>query len=101
MLPWMMQSPLFPHIAVFMSSVTQALELGQQPNEALEPLRLKSNVLTMINKALRAGHDLSDLLRSAENLIIIEVRYLNRAGSTLNDKPFSGFGEMTTACGHT
>ena len=73
MLPWMLQSPLFPHIAVLMSSVTQALELGRQPNETLEPLILKSEVLTMVNKALSNGHDLSDLLRCAVNLIVIEV----------------------------
>lgn len=78
MLPWMLQSPLFPHIAVLMSSVTQALDLGRQPNEAVEPLVLKSRVLTMINKALSTGHDLSDLLRCAINLVVIEVCLPNR-----------------------
>ncbi|KAK0738939.1 hypothetical protein B0T18DRAFT_492785 [Schizothecium vesticola] len=72
MLPWILQSPLFPHIAVLMSSVTQALDLGRQPNETVEPLVLKSRVLTIINKALSTGHDLSDLLRCAINLVVIE-----------------------------
>ncbi|KAM7219087.1 hypothetical protein V8F06_005525 [Rhypophila decipiens] len=74
MLPWMLQSHLFPNIAILMASVVQVLEKGQEaPESSSEPLAIKSKVLTMINRVLTKGdYDLSDVLRSIINLVMTE-----------------------------
>ena len=75
MLPWMLQSHLFPNIAILMASVVQVLEKGEEaPESSSEPLAMKVKVLGMINRVLGSGqYDLSDVLRSVINLVIIEV----------------------------
>lgn len=75
MLPWMLQSHLFPNIAILMASVVQVLEKGDEaPEFSSEPLAIKVKVLGMINRVLGSGqYDLSDVLRSVINLVIIEV----------------------------
>lgn len=77
MLPWMLQSHLFPNIAILMASVVQVLERGQEsPETSSEPLAIKTKVLGMINRVLtRGGYDLSDVLRSIINLVMIEVSF--------------------------
>ncbi|KAK0712103.1 hypothetical protein B0H67DRAFT_587025 [Lasiosphaeris hirsuta] len=72
MLPWMLQSPIFPNIAVLMASVTESLELGKRPSNATEPLAIKAKVLALINRVLGSDHDPTDVLRSVIHLVIIE-----------------------------
>lgn len=73
MLPWMLQSPLFPNIAVLMASAAQALELDGKAQYKAEPLAIKAKVLAMINKVLGTDHDTTDILRSVIHLVILEV----------------------------
>jgi len=58
-----------------MASVVQVLEKGEEaPESSSEPLAMKVKVLGMINRVLGSGqYDLSDVLRSVINLVIIEV----------------------------
>ncbi|KAK0631145.1 hypothetical protein B0T17DRAFT_599198 [Bombardia bombarda] len=73
MLPWMLQSQLFPNIAILMASVVQILDRGGEADHSSEPLAIKVRVLSMINHALgRRDYDLSDVLRCIVNLVIIE-----------------------------
>ncbi|KAM7200893.1 hypothetical protein V8F20_005135 [Naviculisporaceae sp. PSN 640] len=74
MLPWMLQSHIFPNIAILMASVVQVLEKGQEPpDSSSEPLAIKTKVLGMINRVLTKGtYELSDVLRSIINLVMIE-----------------------------
>lgn len=75
MLPWMLQSPLFPNIAVLIASVAQAVEIGSESRYKTEPLAMKVKVLGMINKVLGTDHDMTDILRSIIHLVVIEVSY--------------------------
>ncbi|KAK1756463.1 hypothetical protein QBC47DRAFT_380000 [Echria macrotheca] len=70
MLPWMLQSPLFPSIAILMASAADTLELGGASQA--EPFAIKARVLGMINKAIGADHDRTDILRCVIHLVIIE-----------------------------
>jgi hypothetical protein len=79
MLPWMMQSPLFPHIAMLMSSVTQSLEQRfTSDTNPEEPLMIKANVLALINKSLTEQDFAAvavDVMRCVTNLTITEVSW--------------------------
>ncbi|KAK3681813.1 hypothetical protein B0T22DRAFT_523144 [Podospora appendiculata] len=72
MLPWMLQSQLFPNIALLMASVFQAQERGRDAIHSSEPLAIKVRVLSMINQVLGGSYDLYDVLRSIMNLVIVE-----------------------------
>ncbi|KAK3331579.1 hypothetical protein B0T19DRAFT_83292 [Cercophora scortea] len=72
MLPWMLQSQLFPNIALLMASVFQAQERGGDAIHSFEPLAIKGRVLSMINRVLGGSYDLCDVLRSIMNLVIVE-----------------------------
>src|SRR5689334_2451111 len=71
MLPWMLQSPLFPNIAILMASATQALEL-RQPKHTSETYLLRSRVLRLLNKAISGSHDRSDIWRCIIHIVVIE-----------------------------
>lgn len=74
MLPWMMQSQLFPNIGLLMASVFQAFERGYDAESHPEPLGIKVKVLGMINRAIGSGvYELEDVVRSIINLAVIEV----------------------------
>lgn len=74
MLPWMMQSQLFPKIGILMASVFQAFERGYDAETCPEPLAIKGKVLGMINRTIGSGvYDLNDVVRSIINLVVIEV----------------------------
>ena len=74
MLPWMMQSQLFPKIGILMASVFQAFERGHDAERYPEPLAIKVKVLGMINRVIGSGvYDIEDVVRSIINLVVIEV----------------------------
>ncbi|KAA8632558.1 hypothetical protein SMACR_06679 [Sordaria macrospora] len=73
MLPWMMQSQLFPKIGILMASVFQAFERGYDAESHPEPLAIKGKVLGMINRTIGSGvYELEDVVRSIINLAVIE-----------------------------
>ncbi|KAK3323051.1 hypothetical protein B0H66DRAFT_219062 [Apodospora peruviana] len=72
MMPWMLQSPIFPNIAILMASVVQVLEKGREAGSSSEPLEIKIKVLALMNRVLGGEYDLSDVLRCVINLVIIE-----------------------------
>ncbi|KAK0639821.1 hypothetical protein B0T16DRAFT_497811 [Cercophora newfieldiana] len=72
MLPWMLQSPLFPKIALLMASLAQVREMKRRPGNPTEPLLLKSKVLRMMNEAVAGTHDRSDIWRCVIHLVIVE-----------------------------
>ncbi len=75
MLPWMLQSPLFPHIALLMASTAQSLESGVDLDNNPEALGLRARVLSFTNQFLQRDFDLiaGEALRSIINLAIAEV----------------------------
>ncbi|KAK4444389.1 hypothetical protein QBC34DRAFT_309089 [Podospora aff. communis PSN243] len=72
MLPWMLQSPLFPKIALLMASLAQIREMRHRPGNPTEPLLLKSKVLKMMNEAVAGTHDRSDIWRCVIHLVVVE-----------------------------
>lgn len=74
-LPWMLQSPLFPSIGMLMASTTQSLEKGIEVVKNPESLAIKARVLTGINDFLQ-GEFASvslEVIRSVVNLVVMEV----------------------------
>lgn len=74
-LPWMLQSPLFPSIGMLMASTTQSLEKGIEVAKNPESLALKANVLAGINDFLQGDFASVSLetIRSVINLVVMEV----------------------------
>jgi hypothetical protein len=77
-LPWMLQSPLFPSIGLLMASTTQSLEKGVEIEKNSESLALKARVLSNINeyvkKSLAFSRELAaEIVRSVINLCVMEV----------------------------
>ncbi|TKW57847.1 hypothetical protein CTA1_9831 [Colletotrichum tanaceti] len=56
-LPWMLQSPLFPNIGILMSSTTQALERGSEISKNPESLALKARVLSIVAEYMQRPFD--------------------------------------------
>ena len=75
MLPWMIQSPLMPNIAILMASYTQAHEHGLGIQRSREILSIKAHVLSLINTFIRQDFDLvgGEALRAVIHLVILEV----------------------------
>lgn len=73
-LPWMLQSPLFPRIGMLMASTTQSLERGVELAKDSESLAIKSLVLSGINDLLRGdfGKVSVEVIRSVINLVVME-----------------------------
>ncbi|KAF6823639.1 Zn(2)-C6 fungal-type DNA-binding domain protein [Colletotrichum plurivorum] len=73
-LPWMLQSPLFPNIGILMSSMTQSLEKGLEITKSPESLALKSHVLSIIAEYMRRPFDAIaiEMVRSIVNLVVME-----------------------------
>ena len=78
MLPWMIQSPLMPSIAILMASYTQKVEQGLEIQKFSETLSIKVHVLSLINAFLNQDFDLvgGEALRAVIHLVILEVRYV-------------------------
>jgi hypothetical protein len=77
MLPWMIQSPLMPHIAILMSAASQAAEPTLQTTRMSETIVIKSQVLSLINDFLRQDFSVvgGEALRAVVHLVVIEVSY--------------------------
>lgn len=75
-LPWMLQSPLFPNIGILMSSTTQSLERGVEIVRNPESLAIKSRVLSIIADFMQQPFDsiAIEMVRCIVNLVIMEVR---------------------------
>ena len=75
MLPWMIQSPLMPNIAILMASYTQALDQGYEMIKQSEPLSIKAHVLSLINQFLKQDFNVvgGEALRAVIHLVILEV----------------------------
>ncbi|KAH6691052.1 hypothetical protein EV126DRAFT_96574 [Verticillium dahliae] len=73
-LPWMLQSPLFPSIGMLMASTTQSLEKGVEVTRNSESLAIKARVLTGINEMLKGdfGSVAQEVIRSVINLCVME-----------------------------
>jgi hypothetical protein len=106
MFPWMLQSPLFPNIAILMSSTTQSLEQGVDMKGNSEAIAIRANVLALVNKFLEQDFMLigGEALRAVINLVITEVSELDASSWKKAERPSadifqSGFGVMTTIYG--
>ncbi|KAK1585204.1 uncharacterized protein LY79DRAFT_591587 [Colletotrichum navitas] len=73
-LPWMLQSPLFPNIGILMSSTTQSLEQGVEISKNPESLALKARVLSIIADYMERPFDAIaiEMVRSIVNLVVME-----------------------------
>ncbi|CZR68073.1 uncharacterized protein PAC_17972 [Phialocephala subalpina] len=73
-LPWTIQSPLMPHIAILMSSTSQTAEPNLQVAKASETFAIKSQVLALINEYLKQDFALisTEALRAVIHLVVME-----------------------------
>lgn len=106
MVPWMMQSPIMPKIALLSSATTQSLLRGPDLGLDAELMSLKSAVLTRVNEFLRDDFTrvASEVLRSVIHLVIMEVRWRSTksrigCGSMRSNRESSGSGARIAACG--
>ena len=78
-LPWQLQSPLFPNIAILMACTTQSLDCGIEIQTNPETLAMKARVLSYINAFLtRAGKSnfpeiAAESIKCVINLMVMEV----------------------------
>lgn len=100
-LPWMLQSPLFPRIGMLMASTTQSLEKGVELAKDSESLAIKSGVLSGINEILQGDFNKVsvEVIRSVINLVVMEVNLMSVRLHTPELTRVSGSGAPTTACG--
>ena len=76
MLPWMLESPLFPNIALFSSAIALSLMKDTPLTDNREVIILKSSVLSQVNQFLSQKELRSvaqEVLRSVIHLAMIEV----------------------------
>jgi hypothetical protein len=75
MLPWMIQSPLMPNIAILMSSATQMVQHDTEMKRKNETVAIKANVLAVVNNFLQQDFNLigGEALRAVIHLAILEV----------------------------
>lgn len=73
-LPWMLQSPLMPNIAILMASYSERLELGLEVRQNPETLSIKAHVLGLVNKFLEQDFKLisDEAIRAVTHLVILE-----------------------------
>jgi hypothetical protein len=75
MLPWMIQSPLMPNIAIMMASATQGSEQEFLVRKSSETLSIQSHVFKIINQFLKQDFSKvgGEALRAVIHLAILEV----------------------------
>jgi len=75
MLPWMIQSPLMPNIAIMMASATQSSEQDLMVKKSSETLSIQSHVFKIINQFLKQDFNEvgGEALRAVIHLAILEV----------------------------
>lgn len=82
-LPWQIQSPLMPNVAILMSSATQGYLRDPTSEMSSETLVIRSHVLQLVNRFIRQDFSLvaHQAMRIVIHLVIIEVtRTLSRPG---------------------
>jgi hypothetical protein len=74
-MPWMMQSPLMPQIAIFTASGYRALIRGQEVTKHPETVAIKGMLLSSINSYLRYDFDKihEEAIQSVVHLALLEV----------------------------
>lgn len=74
-LPWQIQSPLMPNVAILMASATQSYLQNPESEMSSETLLIKSHVLTLVNKFIRQDFYTvgNQAMRIVIHLVIIEV----------------------------
>jgi hypothetical protein len=74
-LPWMMQSPLMPQIAIFTASAYRALTRGQEVTQDLETIAIKGMILSSINEYLEQDFNeiYQEAIQSVLHLALLEV----------------------------
>ncbi len=74
-LPWMIQSPLMPNIAIIMASATQSSEHECMVRKSPETLSIQSHVFKIINQFLKQDFNEvgGEALRAVIHLAILEV----------------------------
>lgn len=75
-LPWQIQSPLMPNIAILMAAATQSYLQNPASEMGSEALVIKQHVLGLVNKFIRQDFQLvsHQAMRIVIHLVIIEVR---------------------------
>lgn len=75
MLPWMIQSPLMPNIAIMMASATQSSEQQLMVKKSSETLSIQNHVFKIINQFLKQDFNQvgGEALRAVIHLAILEV----------------------------
>ena len=73
-LPWMIQSPLMPNIAILMASYSQRLERGLNVDPS-QTLTIKAHVLSLVNQYIKQDFMLvsDEAIRAVTHLVILEV----------------------------
>lgn len=106
-LPWMLQSPLMPNIAILMASYSERLERGLVTKQYSETLSIKSYVLGLVNTFLEQDFKLisDEAIRAVTHLVILEVNSYHFKFGTFIKKIKrlmldSGGGVVNRAYGH-
>jgi hypothetical protein len=74
-MPWMMQSPLVPEIAVLTGSGYRAIMRGVEVSKDPETIAIKVRVLNHINEFLRQDFDkiYAQAIQTVAHLVMLEV----------------------------
>ncbi len=78
-LPWQLQSPIFPSIGLLMASASQALDRGLDWEQHPESLAMKARALSYINRFLGRADKAtfrsiaSEAIKCVINLVVMEV----------------------------
>jgi hypothetical protein len=78
-LPWQLQSPVFPNIGLLMASVTQSLDRGVELEQNPETFAMRARALSCLNQYLdvarrRTFHRfVPEAIKCVINLVVMEV----------------------------
>jgi len=77
-LPWMLQSPIFPAIGLLMSATTQSLTIDGDRTMNPEIISLRARVFMLINKFMSGQtEDIgNELIGAIINLVVLEASQL-------------------------
>ncbi|KAH8904903.1 hypothetical protein BR93DRAFT_865550, partial [Coniochaeta sp. PMI_546] len=79
-LPWQLQSPVFPNVGLLMASVTQSLDQGLELDQNPETLAMKARALSCVNQYLDMTRNwkrqfsevMSEAIKVVVNLVVME-----------------------------
>jgi hypothetical protein len=74
-IPWMIQSPLMPHIAILLASFAEGMDRGEDLNRCQETLALKVKALALTNEFLAEDFSLigNDAMLATIHIASLEV----------------------------